>query len=235
MMRILLLDTATEVCSAALAENGEVVAFREETIGFRHAELLTVFIGELLHQKAWASSHLDAVCVSRGPGSFTGLRIGVSIAKGICYGLNIPLIAVSSLHSMADQAGKMLVDLYSRDNSGILLCPMLDARRMEVFTAFFTPSGKQLTGIKAEIIHETSFQEELNSGPVFFFGNGARKCKSSIIHLNARFLDDIYASARFMSGLAQNSFLEKRFEDVAYFEPFYLKDFVATVPKNKVF
>jgi tRNA threonylcarbamoyladenosine biosynthesis protein TsaB len=136
---------------------------------------------------------------------------------------------------MADQAGKMLVDLYGRDNPGILLCPMLDARRMEVFTAFFSISGKQLTGIKAEIIHETSFPEELNSGPVFFFGNGARKCISSIKHPNVRFLEDIYASARFMSRLAQDCFLEKRFENVAYFEPFYLKDFVATVPKNKIF
>jgi tRNA threonylcarbamoyladenosine biosynthesis protein TsaB len=234
MAKIVLLDTATEVCSAALAENGEVIAFREEAGGYRHSELLTVFIQELLQQEAWSAGNLDAVCVSRGPGSYTGLRIGVSVAKGLCYGLNIPLIAVSSLHSMADHAGK-LPEVRSRSgNDKILLCPMLDARRMEVFTAFFSSSGQQLTDIRAEIIQETSFPEELNSGLVFFFGNGARKCKQDIRHPNARFLDDIYASARFMSRLAEESFLEKRFENVAYFEPFYLKDFVATVPRNKI-
>jgi tRNA threonylcarbamoyladenosine biosynthesis protein TsaB len=235
MARIVLLDTATEVCSAALAENGEVIAFREEENGYRHSELLTVFIEGLLRQVSWTPGHLDAVCVSRGPGSYTGLRIGVSVAKGLCYGLDIPLIAVSSLRSMADHAGKSPEIPSGPGNDRILLCPMLDARRMEVFTAFFSPCGQQLTDIRAEIIGETSFPDELNSGPVFFFGNGARKCKQDIRHPNARFLDGIYASARFMSRLAEQSFLEKRFENVAYFEPFYLKDFVATVPKNKVF
>jgi tRNA threonylcarbamoyladenosine biosynthesis protein TsaB len=234
MARILLLDTATEVCSAALSENDEIVSFREKSDGFRHSELLTIFIGELLPEAGWSVSQLDAVCVSRGPGSYTGLRIGVSVAKGMCYGLDIPLIAISSLHSMADHVALNIHSRKDSDNSGILLCPMLDARRMEIYTALFDLSGKQITGIKAEIIHDHSFSEELNSCKVFFFGNGAQKCKSIIRHPDAHFIDDINASARFMSRIACDSFKNKKFENVAYFEPFYLKDFVATVPKNKV-
>jgi tRNA threonylcarbamoyladenosine biosynthesis protein TsaB len=234
MARILLLDTATEVCSAALSENGEILSFREKSDGFRHSELLTIFIGELLHEAGWSVSELDSVCVSRGPGSYTGLRIGVSVAKGMCYGLNIPLIAVSSLHSMADHVAQNIHSWHGSDNEGDFLCPMLDARRMEIYTALFDISGKQVTGIKAEIIHENSFSEELDSGKIFFFGNGALKCKSIIRHPEAFFIDDIHASARFMSRIACDRFKNKKFENVAYFEPFYLKDFVATIPKNKV-
>jgi tRNA threonylcarbamoyladenosine biosynthesis protein TsaB len=234
MARILLLDTATEVCSAALSENGEVLSFKEKTDGFRHSELLTVFIGELLKEEGWSVEQLDAVCVSRGPGSYTGLRIGVSVAKGLCYGLNIPLIAVSSLHSMADHVAQNFQTWYSSGNAGILLCPMLDARRMEIYTALFDRFGKQVTGIKAEIIHAHSFSGELNSGKIFFFGNGSLKCKSVIKHPDAHFIDGITASARFMSSIARDSFISKEFENIAYFEPFYLKDFVATIPKNKV-
>jgi tRNA threonylcarbamoyladenosine biosynthesis protein TsaB len=234
MARILLLDTATELCSAALSENGTVLSFKEKSDGFRHSELLTVFIGELLQESGWSVSQLDAVCVSRGPGSYTGLRIGISVAKGLCYGLNIPLMAISSLHSMADHVAQNLQRWQISDNARILLCPMLDARRMEIYTALFDRFGKQISGIKAEIIHEHSFSGELNSGMIFFFGNGSLKCKSIIKHPEAHFLEDIIASARFMSTIAQDSFNNKEFENVAYFEPFYLKDFVATVPKNKV-
>jgi tRNA threonylcarbamoyladenosine biosynthesis protein TsaB len=234
MARILLLDTATELCSAALSENGTVFSFKEKSDGFRHSELLTIFIGELLHETGWSVNQLDAVCVSRGPGSYTGLRIGVSVAKGLCYGLEIPLIAVSSLHSMADHIAKNLQSWHSSVNAGVLLCPMLDARRMEIYTALFDRFGKKVTSIKAEIIHEHSFSGELNSGEIFFFGNGSLKCKSIVKHPDAHFIDDITASARFMSSIAHNSFYNKEFENIAYFEPFYLKDFVATVPKNKV-
>jgi tRNA threonylcarbamoyladenosine biosynthesis protein TsaB len=234
MARILLLDTATEVCSAALSENGAVLSFKEKSDGFRHSELLTIFIGELLHDTGWSVNQLDAVCVSRGPGSYTGLRIGVSVAKGLCYGLNIPLIAVSSLHSMADHVAQNFQIWHCSGIEGVLLCPMLDARRMEIYTALFDRLGKQVTGIKAEIIHKHSFSGELNSGKIFFFGNGSLKCKSIIKHPDAHFIDDITASARFMSGIAHDSFNSREFENIAYFEPFYLKDFVATVPKNKV-
>jgi tRNA threonylcarbamoyladenosine biosynthesis protein TsaB len=234
MARILLLDTATEVCSAALSENGAVLSFKEKSDGFRHSELLTIFIGELLHETGWSVNQLDAVCVSRGPGSYTGLRIGVSVAKGLCYGLNIPLIAVSSLHSMADHVAQNMLSWHSSGNAGVRLCPMLDARRMEIYTALFDISGKQVTGIKAEIIHEHSFSGELTSGKVFFFGNGSLKCKSIIKHPDAHFIEDITASARFMSGIARDCYNNKEFENIAYFEPFYLKDFVATVPKNKI-
>jgi tRNA threonylcarbamoyladenosine biosynthesis protein TsaB len=233
MARILLLDTATEVCSAALSENGEIVAFKERSDGFRHSELLTIFIGELLQETGLSVSQLDAVCVSRGPGSYTGLRIGVSVAKGLCYGLNIPLMAVSSLHSMADHVARNF-QTWSDSNGDVLLCPMLDARRMEIYTALYDRFGKQVSGIKAEIIHEQSFSGELGLGEIFFFGNGSQKCKSIIKHPDAHFIDDISASARFMSRIAHDSFMNKEFENIAYFEPFYLKDFVATVPKNKV-
>jgi tRNA threonylcarbamoyladenosine biosynthesis protein TsaB len=135
---------------------------------------------------------------------------------------------------MADHVAQKLHTWYSSDSAGILLCPMLDARRMEIYTALYNRFGKPLTGIKAEIIHEHSFSEELSSGRIFFFGNGAGKCKSIIKHPNAYFIDDIYASARFMSGIAHDNFSNKNFENVAYFEPYYLKDFVATIPKNKV-
>jgi tRNA threonylcarbamoyladenosine biosynthesis protein TsaB len=233
MARILLLDTATEVCSAALSENGDIVAFKERSDGFRHSELLTIFIGELLQETGLSVSQLDAVCVSRGPGSYTGLRIGVSVAKGICYGLNIPLMAVSSLHSMADHVARNF-QTWSHTDRYVLLCPMLDARRMEIYTALFDRFGKQVSGIKAEIIHEHSFSGELALGEIFFFGNGSKKCTSIIKHPDAHFIDDVTASARFMSRIAHDSFMSKEFENIAYFEPFYLKDFVATVPKNKV-
>jgi tRNA threonylcarbamoyladenosine biosynthesis protein TsaB len=234
MARILLIDTATEICSAALSENGTVLSFKEKSDGFRHSELLTIFIGELLSEAGWSVNQLDAVCVSRGPGSYTGLRIGVSVAKGLCYGLNIPLMAISSLHSMADHMAQNIHKWHESDNNVILLCPMLDARRMEIYTALFDRFGKQVIDIRAEIIHEHSFSGELNTGKILFFGNGAQKCKSNIKHPDAYFIDDIIASARFMSGIAQESFNSKEFENIAYFEPFYLKDFVATVPKNKV-
>ena len=234
MARILLLDTATEVCSVALSENGRVVAYQEENSGFRHSELLTLFIGELLNDKGWLFEQLDAVSVSRGPGSYTGLRIGVSVAKGLCYGLNLPLIAVSSIDSMAHHMAQLLMERKDPDPSDILLCPMIDARRMEVFTALYNREGSPLTEVKAEIIHDDSFSEELGTGKVYFFGNGANKCREKIKHPNARFEDDIHASARFMSKIATENYHKKKFENLAYFEPFYLKDFIATIPKNKI-
>jgi len=235
MAKLLLIETATEVCSAALSVNGEVVAFREKTEGFRHSELLTVFIGQLFQETGIAVNQLDAVCVSRGPGSYTGLRIGVSVAKGICFALNIPMIAISTLSSMACYTARNIDNLTDTGTSDFLLCPMLDARRMEIYTALFDRTGHQLNEIAARIIQGNSFSGELEKGRVIFFGNGASKCREIIKSQNALFLEGIFASARFMSVLAEESYNKKQFENVAYFEPFYLKDFIATVPKNKVF
>lgn len=236
------------------------MAFEENREGARHSELLTVFVEKVLAGAAMKASDLNAVCVSRGPGSYTGLRIGVSAAKGLCYALQIPLLAVSTLNAMAAHAveivatsasitassGTLLasagdnnvtsgtVTAPSGETESPLLCPMLDARRMEVYTALFDSRGNQISDISAMIIDKDSFQTELDWGKLFFFGNGAAKCREVITHPNARFLDGFHASARFMSLLAQERFDNEVFESVPYFEPFYLKDFIATIPKNKV-
>lgn len=235
MANILLLETATEVCSAAMAANGKLIASRETAEGFRHSEKLTVFIREILEDQALGNQLPDAVCVSRGPGSYTGLRIGVSAAKGICYALDIPLIAISTLDSLAFMASHP--DGYPSYplNENTLFLPMLDARRMEVYTARYDHQGLPLSGISAEIIKTDSFSDLLENHPVVFLGNGADKCSSLIRHPNAHFIKGVQASARFMSVLAEEQFKQNRFEDVAYFEPFYLKDFVATIPRNKLF
>ena len=179
-----MLDTATEVCSAALSENGQTVAVREKTEGFRHSEMLTVFIGELLEETGWTMESLDAVCVSRGPGSYTGLRIGVSVAKGICYGTGIPLVAISSLHSMTDYVSRNLLSLAGQEYPDALLCPMLDARRMEIYTALYARDGRPLTDITADVVHENSYRGELAARNIVFFGNGASKCRTVIHHPN---------------------------------------------------
>lgn len=235
MARILLIETSTEVCSVALSEGGEVVSYMENREGTRHAELLTVFIKKLYDDSGWTPETTDAVCVSRGPGSYTGLRIGVSVAKGFCFGLGIPLIAVSTLQAMAWHvaSGSDLTRQHRDKNT--LLCPMLDARRSEVYTAMFDHRAAQITPVSAMIITPGSFGEELAHSRILFFGNGAAKCQQLITGPNAVFPGPVYASARFMSYLAGEFYNKNIFENVAYFEPFYLKDFIATVPKNKVF
>jgi tRNA threonylcarbamoyladenosine biosynthesis protein TsaB len=230
MALILLLETATEVCSVAISRDGIPIACQETKEGFLHSEKLTVFIEQLLNENQIITGELDAVCISRGPGSYTGLRIGTSVAKGICYRLDRPLIAISTLDSMASYAGS----IYNPGNEQFLLCPMLDARRMEVYTALYS-RGERLTGIEAKIIDSNTFSSELEEQRILFFGNGAEKCKQVLQHRNAVFMDDIHASARFMSAMAEREYNSGKFEDVAYFEPFYLKDFIATVPKNKFF
>jgi tRNA threonylcarbamoyladenosine biosynthesis protein TsaB len=235
MARILLLETATEVCSAALSADGKVIALQEQSEDFRHSELLTVFISQLFRETGITSRQLDAVCVSMGPGSYTGLRIGISVAKGICYAAGIPLIAISTLCSMAGFVARNINEITGKEDFNGLLCPMIDARRMEIYTALFDQNGGQLTDITAQIIHKSSFSNELQNMQIIFFGNGAMKCREVIRNPNALFPDGIYASARFMSELAEDYYNKRHFEDVAYFEPFYLKDFIATIPKNKVF
>lgn len=225
---ILSIETSTDVCSVALSQEGETVA--EETIfqGHSHASSLTTLIESLFKGEDDPSMKmLDAVAVSCGPGSYTGLRIGVSTAKGICYGLDIPLISISSLQVLA-------AAVENRDNQTLCIAPMIDARRMEVYTALFNAQLKLLSPVEALVVDETSFNEQLSKGEVTFVGNGAEKCRTTITHPNARFIAGKHPLASNMGGLAYEAFLRERFEDVAYFEPYYLKDFVAIAAKNKV-
>ena len=184
---------------------------------------------ELLLENNLQSKDIDAVSVSEGPGSYTGLRIGVSVAKGFCYAKNIPLIAVSTLQAMAIMAQEFVVD------KNILFCPMIDARRMEVYSALFDSDATLKRGVVAEVIDDTSYSKELANTKIVFFGDGADKCKAMITDKNALFIPDIYPSAKYMAGLSQKAFDNNDFKDVAYFEPFYLKDFVALTSKKKLF
>ena len=218
MALFLLIETATKSCSVSLSSENKIIACKEEVNEqYSHAEKLTVFITELFKTQDFTIKDLDAVAVSKGPGSYTGLRISVSTAKGLCYALDIPLIFVSTLRAMAfGMAQKEKSDLY---------CPMIDARRMEVYNAFYNSTNKEIRGIQADIIEACSYQKELDK-KVLFFGDGAEKCKQMIRHPNARFIDGFFPSSKDMLEIANEKFAEKDFEDVAYFEPFYLKDFV---------
>lgn len=227
MALILNIDTSTTMCSVALAKDGVVLAVQEQDGDYTHAENLTVFIQSVLESANLSLSAIDAVAVSKGPGSYTGLRIGVSTAKGLCYSLNKPLIAVDTLQALAYSVSKQKVE-----NS--LYCPMLDARRMEVYTAIFDASNNVVQATSAEIIDEHSFVSLLQENVVCFFGNGAEKCKSILSkNKNAFFVDAVVTSAKNMVTLAEKAYTNNLFEDVAYFEPFYLKDFVAGKKKKE--
>ncbi|MCG6190216.1 tRNA (adenosine(37)-N6)-threonylcarbamoyltransferase complex dimerization subunit type 1 TsaB [Maribellus maritimus] len=235
MAVILNIETSTEVCSVALGENGELLFEKESREGLNHSELLTVFIEELFTENNFNMRDIDAVAVSKGPGSYTGLRIGVSVAKGLCYALDKPLISVGSLDSMGIFTAQNIESFFEGNNDeDLLLCPMIDARRMEVFTALYKSSGQTVQTVSAQIIDENSFSEELKENKILFFGNGAQKCREHLSHPNALFNGPLKTSARFMLFLAEKKYNKKEFEDVAYFEPFYLKNFVATIPKNKI-
>jgi tRNA threonylcarbamoyladenosine biosynthesis protein TsaB len=235
MTNILCIETSTEVCSVAFAQNGKLQFEKESGDGLNHSELLTVFIENLFDENKVKLSQIDAVAVSKGPGSYTGLRIGVSVAKGICYALNKPLIVISTLDSMANFTAKNLELFYTpKKTEKILLCPMIDARRMEVYHSIYNLQSEQIEPIVAKVIDENSFSSYLNSFKMLFFGNGAEKCKEKLNHHNALFSGPFKASARFMIQMAEEKYNKKEFENVAYFEPFYLKDFVATIPKNKI-
>ena len=235
MALILNIETSTEVCSVTISRDGEKLFQKESTEGLNHSEYLTVFIEEIFQENNLKMNDLDAVAVSKGPGSYTGLRIGVSVAKGLCYALDIPLIASSTLESMAFYIAQNIHNYYTtRNDESILFCPMIDARRMEVYTSLFSSKGEMIRSIEAEIIDEHSFQKELEEHSIVFFGNGAKKCREKIIHKNALFSGPEKASAQFMQSLSEIKYKKKEFEDVAYFEPFYLKNFVATIPKNKI-
>lgn len=228
MALLLCIESSAEVCSVALARNGEVVALRESAVERDHAKLLAPFISGVLGEAGVAPSQLDAVAVSKGPGSYTSLRIGVSTAKGLCYGAGKPLIAVGSLHALTALAPAKAALLPSD-----LLCPMLDARRMEVYTAMFDANGVQQTEVTAQVVSESSFAEELRARRIVFFGSGAGKLRQVAQSPNAVFIE-VQASASGMAQLAEQHFTQKCFEDVAYFEPFYLKDFVAIKSTKKL-
>ncbi len=221
---ILNIETATKNCSVSISKGKEIVALKELNEGkFSHAEKLHTFILDIVKEAGLSLQDLDAIAISKGPGSYTGLRIGVSAAKGLCYALEKPLISVSTLESMAGQ-----VSLKEDE----LVVPMLDARRMEVYSAVFNHKHNQTRDTEAEIIDDNSYDEELAMGIVYFIGDGAEKCKVHIKHENANFVKDIYPSAKEMAILSAQKYDSSDFEDVAYFEPFYLKDFVAGKPKK---
>ena len=284
MERLILIETSTALCSAALAEDGVITAYRESSAPKAHASLTAVFIQEMLEEKGLTIADCDAVCVSKGPGSYTGLRVGVSTAKGLCFGSGKPLIAIGTLdiltaqaqeassetviadtsetiiadHSgtiIADTSGTVIADTSGTviaDHSGTVIAdlignpshivPMIDARRMEVYAATFkrtdapaaVPGYTQVTETAPAIIDETSYTDLLNEGPVLFIGDGAGKCADVIKHPNATFIQ-CWPKASAMLQPALRAYRERRFEDVAYFEPFYLKEFVATVSKKKLF
>ncbi|HJV78982.1 MAG TPA: tRNA (adenosine(37)-N6)-threonylcarbamoyltransferase complex dimerization subunit type 1 TsaB [Paludibacter sp.] len=224
---ILHIETSTNVCSVALSENGTCLFSKSNAEGMNHAALLSVFIAEALEVLKATDKKLTAVAVSSGPGSYTGLRIGVSTAKGLCYGYGIPLIAVSTLEVLTAQALQLI-----KDAENALFCPMIDARRMEVYAAFYNAKGEIKREILADIIDSDSYSEILANQPVYFFGNGAEKCQSTLTHPNARFIDNLVPLAENMISFGERAFAENNFVDVAYFEPFYLKEFQTTTPKK---
>jgi len=221
---ILNIETATKNCSVSIANNGVIKAIKELNNGnYSHAEVLHSFIVAVLKEASINLNQIDAVAVSKGPGSYTGLRIGVSAAKGLSFSLHKPLISVDTLTSLSHSISI---------NEGLIV-PMLDARRMEVYSAIFNHNNEQIREIKAEIIDTTSFVDYLQTNTMYFLGDGAQKCKEVISHKNAVFVDDKFPSAREMAKLSFHKYELNDVEDVAYFEPFYLKDFVVVPEKKK--
>jgi tRNA threonylcarbamoyladenosine biosynthesis protein TsaB len=230
---IICLETATNLCSVALCDSEGVISLRESNESKSHASVLTVFIEEILKENRIRANDLKAVAVSKGPGSYTGLRIGVSVAKGIAYGASIPLIGVETTLSMfwgisASQISGKVMD------KDMLFCPMLDARRMEVYYAIYDCNGNKIKDISAEIINEDSFIKIPESKKILFFGDGAQKCKEVINRKNAFFADDYMLSATSMHKPVIQAFNNNNFEDVAYFEPLYLKDFITSLPRKNI-
>jgi tRNA threonylcarbamoyladenosine biosynthesis protein TsaB len=282
MAKILLIETSTALLSTAIVEDGTVVCSEECDELRSHASLTAVFIDRMLKKEGLGMKDFDAVAVSKGPGSYTGLRVGVSTAKGLCFGAGIPLIGIGTLDILAAQACCGVTDVPAQACCGVTdvstqaccgaapdeasappvrtsvgrekasgntgavgstilpssgagwryIVPMIDARRMEVYCALYTPDGKQLTNVEARIVEPDSFAKELSEGPVLFIGDGAEKCRETIP--GGSFVQ-CYPKASAMAPLAEAAFREGRFEDLAYFEPFYLKDFVATVSRKKLF
>ncbi len=227
MALILNIETSTDVCSTALSDNGRVIDAAICTEGMSHASKLPIFCDKMLRHCRANGQKLDAVAVSAGPGSYTGLRIGVSAAKGLCYGFDAKLIAIDTLQLVAKAAQAKIADKKA------LFCPMIDARRMEVYCALFDRDLQKLSDAEAKIIDENAFLEQLAERNIYFCGNGAAKCQSVITHKNAHFIDKIAPLAENMADLAETRYAQQQFEDVAYFVPFYLKEFQATTPKQR--
>ncbi len=230
---VICLETATNLCSVALCNSAGVISLRETNEQKSHASQLTVFIQELLTENSIRASDLEAVAVSKGPGSYTGLRIGVSVAKGIAYAASIPLIGVDTLTSMFRGMRQILIEASSGDETAIL-CPMLDARRMEVYYALYDFSGNIIKPVSAEIITEVTFSNIPENRKIIAFGDGAEKCKGIIKRENVRFDANFSVSASYMHEPVYEALKSKHFEDVAYFEPFYLKDFITTLSKKNI-
>ena len=219
MATILCIETATTNCSVALSVDGKVIALKEDYNNtYSHAERLHIYIEEILQKNNISKAQLDAIAVSKGPGSYTGLRIGVSAAKGLCFALDIPLISIPTLDALAYQV---------KENNGVIVS-MLDARRMEVYAAIYTAESKeQIRETKAEVLEENSFSDYLEKGKAYFLGDGVEKFKTICTHKNAVFIEEKLPSANEMGLLANNKYKKSDIEDVAYFEPYYLKDFIS--------
>jgi tRNA threonylcarbamoyladenosine biosynthesis protein TsaB len=240
---ILCLETSTAVCSVALVENGNVVALRESLDGQNHAEKITLFIDEVMKEAGIAYKDLDAVATSMGPGSYTGLRIGVSTAKGLCYAMEKPLIAIDTLAAMACgflsqqstvNSQQIESSEFKAQSSESILCPMIDARRMEVYTAFFNEKLERTSETEALVIDENSFMELKQNNHLYLFGDGADKLAALFENdENITVVEKFHCSAAYMAKLADDAFTNKQFVNTAYFEPFYLKNFVPGMPKVK--
>ena len=219
MALILGIETTTKNCSVALFSDGIVIAEKERiSDGYMHAELLNLFVQDVIDSANITLNKIGAVALSMGPGSYTGLRIGTSTSKGLCYALDIPLIGISTLKAMAFTMAK--------NKNSAIYCPMIDARRMEVFSALYDANNKEIRGVQADIVDKNTYSEFLTN-EILFFGDGSLKCKEIISHKNAKFIEGNYPSAKNLGILAKAKFEKKDFEDVAYFEPYYLKDFVS--------
>lgn len=236
MSYFLCIDTATAVCSVVLTQNDKVLSMKESTEEKAHASYLGIFIEQVLNEAAISVNQLDAVAVSKGPGSYTGLRIGVSTAKGLCYGADVPMISAETLQIMSNGMCREALKTFTIDFSAdaALYCPMIDARRMEVYTALFDSNNQRINETMAMIVKENSFDSILQNAQVVFAGNGADKCRALLKHKNALFLDNFNHSALYMINIVQQAYHESKFENLAYFEPYYLKDFITTTPKRKV-
>jgi tRNA threonylcarbamoyladenosine biosynthesis protein TsaB len=229
MACILHIETSTQVCSVAVSEDSHVIFQLEDHSGPNHAERLGSMVDEALSFTDNHAIPFDAVAVSCGPGSYTGLRIGVSMAKGICYGRNLKLIAVPTLELMC-----VPVLLREMVEENALLCPMIDARRMEVYAGIYDRALKEVRPVGADVVDAETYEQWLDERPVYFFGNGAAKCMETINHPNAHLIEGIEPLAKWMQPLAERRLLNGQTEDVAYFEPFYLKDYVAKMPKKLI-
>lgn len=226
MSYILSVETSTPICSIAIHQRGGLLGNQSLYIDKSHSGLLVPSIQSLIKYCGLTLSELDAIAVSKGPGSYTGLRIGVSTVKGLCHALDVPLIAVNTLKAMANGMTKYI-------NKEDMLCPMLDARRMEVYSLVTDSELDTLESTTPRVIDEDSYKSFLEKGKVYFFGNGAEKCKEIITHPNAIFIEGIEPDATHIGTLAYSKYKAKKFEDLAYFDPFYLKEFKATKPKAK--